>query len=87
MDNLQYSAKRINVDGDFYGGFKPYYKWIIFNINKVIYTRKNSISFKPYYKWIIFNIDWNLMFQLFRSASFKPYYKWIIFNIRYPLNS
>ena len=61
--------------------FKPYYKWIIFNMKilkhfvKILYK-----SFKPYYKWIIFNIR-----RLGELAeiyySFKPYYKWIIFNI------
>ena len=40
------------------GRFKPYYKWIIFNILKVCTnTQKNMWRFKPYYKWIIFNIE------------------------------
>ena len=37
-------------------GFKPYYKWIIFNT--LYFSKSNfslSESFKPYYKWIIFN--------------------------------
>ncbi len=38
-------------------GFKPYYKWIIFNIFKEEYMKTDKyIGFKPYYKWIIFNI-------------------------------
>ena len=38
--------------------FKPYYKWIIFNITIKDYGAKagDMVSFKPYYKWIIFNI-------------------------------
>ena len=36
--------------------FKPYYKWIIFNMPKEdVYSYATS-GFKPYYKWIIFNI-------------------------------
>ena len=41
--------------------FKPYYKWITFNIAiHVSYMGyKSSQSFKPYYKWITFNIKHN----------------------------
>ena len=40
------------------GGFKPYYKWITFNIKQIINATKGIFeeSFKPYYKWITFNI-------------------------------
>ena len=37
--------------------FKPYYKWITFNISPSCETVPlSTISFKPYYKWITFNI-------------------------------
>ena len=39
------------------GSFKPYYKWIIFNIDKESSYYSRIYSFKPYYKWIIFNIE------------------------------
>ena len=32
MDNLQYIRDRIALADEEYQGFKPYYKWIIFNI-------------------------------------------------------
>ena len=38
-------------------GFKPYYKWITFNIKmSKIFLKYVSNCFKPYYKWITFNI-------------------------------
>ena len=39
-------------------GFKPYYKWITFNIlvSGAIARGYLAVSFKPYYKWITFNI-------------------------------
>ena len=56
MDYLQYPV----VDKDGKNGsfsFKPYYKWITFNISTVIYHQLILIiRFKPYYKWITFNI-------------------------------
>ena len=57
MDNLQYFKKTVTGESFIYPSFKPYYKWIIFNmkmrrIEKII----DRFSFKPYYKWIIFNI-------------------------------
>ena len=37
--------------------FKPYYKWITFNIGTVIVGLcEGRHGFKPYYKWITFNI-------------------------------
>ena len=36
--------------------FKPYYKWITFNMEIKKNPPKNINSFKPYYKWITFNI-------------------------------
>ena len=36
--------------------FKPYYKWITFNMNRLILFDKKNYGFKPYYKWITFNI-------------------------------
>ena len=37
--------------------FKPYYKWITFNTQKVWMFElvKGLFGFKPYYKWITFN--------------------------------
>ena len=41
-----------------YKSFKPYYKWITFNIRRVINkVLQKDYSFKPYYKWITFNIQ------------------------------
>ena len=55
MDNLQYAQPDGSVVKK--NGFKPYYKWIIFNINMIFdYDPGSMQSFKPYYKWIIFNI-------------------------------
>ena len=51
-------------------GFKPYYKWITFNINissKVLC--KIFPSFKPYYKWITFNIEEALKNNDFKKAE------------------
>ena len=62
--------------------FKPYYKWIIFNITDAMTQKQYLYSFKPYYKWIIFNIYGKKQGAKAEAASFKPYYKWIIFNIK-----
>ena len=36
--------------------FKPYYKWITFNTDRLVkITGTDKPSFKPYYKWITFN--------------------------------
>ena len=56
MDYLQY-YKVLQLHPKHLLRFKPYYKWITFNIERC----KNSVkehaeSFKPYYKWITFNI-------------------------------
>ena len=40
--------------------FKPYYKWITFNIKWTVILGSIALGFKPYYKWITFNI-----YQLF----------------------
>ena len=57
MDNLQY-MKRLCMVNMRNLSFKPYYKWIIFNITNEMtpLERSQIICFKPYYKWIIFNI-------------------------------
>ena len=56
MDYLQY----INAVLEHffrYFSFKPYYKWITFNIaSHTIEGTLTEWSFKPYYKWITFNI-------------------------------
>mgnify|MGYP001689567662 CR=1 FL=1 len=50
-------VKGIKVKGKHYISFKPYYKWIIFNIETLLAQQPVTIiGFKPYYKWIIFNI-------------------------------
>ena len=57
MDNLQYSPLNSKEAVDEAHSFKPYYKWIIFNIAIMDPLHKAStLGFKPYYKWIIFNI-------------------------------
>ena len=55
MDNLQYDVVFM-LKGFLFVGFKPYYKWIIFNISRPDWNAKDLGRFKPYYKWIIFNI-------------------------------
>ena len=83
MDNLQYLHKD-KLDDVLNASFKPYYKWIIFNISITDLSagNRNAFSFKPYYKWIIFNIKpyWHY-YHYIHLLRFKPYYKWIIFNI------
>ena len=45
-----------------YISFKPYYKWITFNIKFVEDGNSdNLLSFKPYYKWITFNMKLSYM--------------------------
>ena len=56
MDNLQYLEKW-NELMELDSSFKPYYKWIIFNILQINLTKSMLNCFKPYYKWIIFNMD------------------------------
>ena len=64
MDNLQYKKVWGQIQPDTLG-FKPYYKWIIFNIVWLLieWLRYILHSFKPYYKWIIFNITKEYMEQ------------------------
>ena len=62
MDNLQY-LKVWTTSCNGYG-FKPYYKWIIFNIIVANSLECSVIGFKPYYKWIIFNIMSDSEFQV-----------------------
>ena len=58
MDNLQYNQDD-RIYKSTYFRFKPYYKWIIFNICYCMADKAKLDSFKPYYKWIIFNIQEN----------------------------
>ena len=56
MDYLQYNV--VVVEWKMTQSFKPYYKWITFNIT-VAPNQVSAITadgFKPYYKWITFNI-------------------------------
>ena len=89
MDYLQY-FKELAKDGGIYS-FKPYYKWITFNMIIQNLLLMEDYSFKPYYKWITFNMI-NLKYHPIMLDCFKPYYKWITFNIKitfscYILNS
>ena len=54
MDYFQYSKLTLLLSNTFC--FKPYYKWITFNIFIKTQLYPISESFKPYYKWITFNI-------------------------------
>ena len=64
MDNLQYRGIR-EMTSEEKLSFKPYYKWIIFNMELLEGKRYvESKGFKPYYKWIIFNIKFVNMFNL-----------------------
>ena len=57
MDNLQYIAPSRLVRKEAGMSFKPYYKWITFNIyNADLRFDADPKRFKPYYKWITFNI-------------------------------
>ena len=61
-------------------GFKPYYKWITFNI--IIRTIIGDVA---YVLNLIINglpsISLSLLSFIASFRSFKPYYKWITFNI------
>ena len=60
MDYLQYSRRyETLLFWDNYS-FKPYYKWITFNTERIKSRLENidRLSFKPYYKWITFNTEW-----------------------------
>ena len=81
MDNLQYSGVYVPIEG-LLSSFKPYYKWITFNIYIDSNTWEyDNYGFKPYYKWITFNILHLSFFLRHFAWSFKPYYKWITFNM------
>ena len=56
MDYLQYILDAVlNIPGKF--SFKPYYKWITFNISLFPHLPLILfLCFKPYYKWITFNM-------------------------------
>ena len=81
MDYLQYD------DGEYYHTdclwcFKPYYKWITFNIEGAKFQIGLEIE-------VVLNLIINglpsisLLFlhKAYLSLCFKPYYKWITFNI------
>ena len=56
MDYLQYKEENSWGKHSTYS-FKPYYKWITFNIETTeVLMVDYPKSFKPYYKWITFNI-------------------------------
>ena len=81
MDNLQYSGVYVPIEG-LLSSFKPYYKWITFNILHLsFFLRHFAWSFKPYYKWITFNMLSRVKTLSVILFCFKPYYKWITFNI------
>ena len=54
MDYFQYYYSSFKFF-PFYS-FKPYYKWITFNISLHLLLHHRQMRFKPYYKWITFNI-------------------------------
>ena len=56
MDYLQYKST-VNEGETVLFCFKPYYKWITFNIFLLAFCHILLIGFKPYYKWITFNIS------------------------------
>ena len=56
MDYLQYKILITYSPEVFFSSFKPYYKWITFNMHQEKMKRILIVSFKPYYKWITFNI-------------------------------
>ena len=81
MDYLQYLYLS-NLNPGFVSSFKPYYKWITFNINNA--AKIPCILFQ------VLNLIINGLPSILRRAvmsklyifSFKPYYKWITFNIK-----
>ena len=56
MDYLQYDKMH---NPSLYSDvcFKPYYKWITFNILLKSCNGIRPNCFKPYYKWITFNME------------------------------
>ena len=58
MDYFQYCQKIHQGKNPL--SFKPYYKWITFNIDKPESVQFDECGFKPYYKWITFNMETNL---------------------------
>ena len=44
MDNLQYERMEVILKNVIAGGFKPYYKWIIFNITSVVYYENSQFG-------------------------------------------
>ena len=56
MDYLQYDE--LATIPEFTDRFKPYYKWITFNIFINSCFNNSKLSFKPYYKWITFNMKY-----------------------------
>ena len=77
--------------------FKPYYKWITFNIfSKDFALFSSSFSFKPYYKWITFNIKIIYRISIFLIIvlnliinglpSIFNIIKYLLYNIRIVLN-
>ena len=44
MDNLQYPIVYVGAIEDDKSSFKPYYKWIIFNIGNFIATQPYKLS-------------------------------------------
>ena len=55
MDYLQYYAL-CDIVNQILICFKPYYKWITFNMENKEFKINWMGGFKPYYKWITFNI-------------------------------
>ena len=45
MDSPQYLCEKVKLYGDFYGGFKPYYKWIVLNTNDGVYSMRTISLF------------------------------------------
>ena len=80
MDYLQYRNNKFwQVDRFF--SFKPYYKWITFNILYLSAAKQSRTS--------VLNLIINGLPSICRydtinigvDLGFKPYYKWITFNI------
>ena len=72
MDDLQYNGMgRIKIL--YLYSFKPRYKWMTFNTQKIMLLLFLRSSFKPRYKWMTFNTltkGINVIFMLERSLFY-----------------
>ena len=79
MDYLQYKA--MSISGDITVSFKPYYKWITFNIQKNFNGMEDGRVLNLIINGLPSIFFYFICYNTIDKHSFKPYYKWITFNI------